>query len=238
MRKLETPGQPFSLRLYFEDGEIDGICEDALRAAGCMPSEPGPVHVDLFIEKHFSCRILYEDIAPAVLGFAVFGSGGSVELVGAARSLFDGTEVGDRRARATLAHEAGHGLLHARLFTAQDDPRLGCQSNYDPATRRILCRQTDLDRLPGPSYHGKWWEWQANQAIGGLLLPRPLVRRHLAVPDGPAAAECIQLLSPDDRRAAEAELAATFEVNEIVARIRLVTLFGDPSAPRPAREVG
>ena len=231
MRKLAASGQPFSRRLYFEDGEIDGICEDALRAAGCMPTEPGPVHVDLFIEKYFSCRILYEDIAPAVLGFAVFGPGGSVELVGTARSLFDGTEVGDRRARATLAHEAGHGLLHAELFASESNPALPLQSNYDPGTRRILCRQADLDRLPGRGYHGKWWEWQANQAIGGLLLPRPLVRQHLALPAG---SERIRALPTADRETTEVEMANTFEVNEIVARIRLDTLFGPKPASPPS----
>ena len=226
MRRLSTPGQPFSQRIYFDDGEIDEICEGALQASGCMPAAPGPVEVDLFIEKHFGCPVVYQDLGPAVLGFAAFGPDGSVELVGASRSLYDGTDVGDRRARATLAHEAGHGLLHAEMFAQQSDLGPVDETNYDLSTRRILCRQADLDRLPGGGYHGKWWEWQANQAIGGLLLPRPLVRRHLALPEGRAAAEGVRTLSKSDRRAAEAELAERFEVNEIVARIRLDVLFG------------
>ena len=164
MRESTTPGKPFGRRLYFAEGEIDRICSDALEPVGCLPSTPAPIEIDLFIEKHFGCALAYEDLEPAVLGFAVFGSGGTVELVGAARSLFNDGPVGERRVRATLAHEAGHGLLHAKLFSEAPEPHPLLDGSFDYERRRIMCRKEDL--TTGPGYDGKWWEWQAYSAPG------------------------------------------------------------------------
>src|SRR3989441_11554119 len=58
----------------------------------------------------------YEDLDKGVLGFTQFGRTG-VQAIVVARALDeDGTRPAERRIRTTLAHEAGHGLLHAHLF--------------------------------------------------------------------------------------------------------------------------
>lgn len=224
MREIAKPGEPFGRRLYFSGGEIEEICVDALERSGCLPPEPSPIEIDLFIEKYFECQIFYEDVEPGVLGFAEFDARGRVQAVGAARSLFDDGSVGERRVRSTLAHEAGHGLLHATLFSAAYESHPLLDGSFDHERRRIMCRAEDFKRSRD-GYDGKWWEWQANQAIGGLLLPQRLVeacveplleeRGVLGLPELPAT----------NREQAVRLLADTFDVNRAVARIRLPVLF-------------
>jgi hypothetical protein len=73
-------------------------------------------------------------------------------------------------------------------------------------------------------YDGRWWEFQANRAIGGLLMPRGLVIKAVA----PFCEECGGLGLPvlkDQRERAARELAEIFDVNPVVSRIRLDDLF-------------
>lgn len=72
----------------------------------------------------------------------------------------------------------------------------------------------------GRAYDGRWWEFQANRAIGGLLCPRLLVHEALKpffVPTG-----LMGEASLDESRREEAVrvLAQLFDVNPIVAKIR------------------
>lgn len=224
MRETATPGKPFGRQIYFADGEIDRICADALESAGCLPPGPAPIEIELFIEKHFGCAVAYEDLEPGVLGFAVFGSGGTVALVGAARSLFSGGAVGERRVRSTLAHEAGHGLLHAKLFGESLEPHPLLDESFDYEQRRIMCRKEDLNAGPR-GYDGKWWEWQANQAIGGLLLPRRLVQECVEPLTDASASLGPPALPPPNRERAARQVATAFDVNLIVARIRIGSVF-------------
>ena len=224
MKETTTHGGPFGRRLYFAAGEIDRICSDALESVGCLPDTPSRIEIDLFIEKHFGCAVVYEDLDPGVLGFAVFGPGGTVELVGAARSLFDDGPIGERRVRSTLAHEAGHGLLHAKLFSEALDPHPLLDDSFDYERRKIMCRNEDLEKRPG-SYDGKWWEWQANQAIGGLLLPRRLVEARVEPLTEASGSLGPPELPASDRERATRWVAKTFEVNRVVARIRLSSVF-------------
>ena len=224
MKETATPGKPFGRRLYFAECEIDRICSDALASVECLPSTAAPIEIDLFIEKCFGCQVAYEDVESAVLGFAVFGSGGTVELVGAAKSLFNDGPIGERRVRSTLAHEAGHGLLHAKLFSEALEPHPLLDDSFDYERRRIVCRKEDLTTGPG-GYDGKWWEWQANQAIGGLLLPRGLVAACVEPLTNASASLGPPALPTSKRDQAARQLAATFDVNPTVARIRIGSVF-------------
>jgi hypothetical protein len=42
----------------------------------------------------------------------------------------------------------------------------------DPKKPKILCRD---ERSGGSAYRGQWWEYQANKAMGSLLMPEELV---------------------------------------------------------------
>jgi hypothetical protein len=66
------------------------------------------------------------------------------------------------RWRATLAHEAAHILLHARLYaTGQPSPK----------QRSVRCLRSEIHAGPGAS---DWREVQANMGMAPLLMPRSL----------------------------------------------------------------
>ena len=224
MNERRSASSPFGKILYFSEGEIEERCESALAAAGCLPDSPEPVEIESFIEQYLEARIVYEEMDDGVLGFAVFDSDGRTHIVGAARALFDGGSSGSRRVRSTLAHEAGHGILHGPLFVEADTSQSLLKGNYDHETRRILCRDSDL-RMRG--YGGRWWEWQANQAIGGFLIPRGLLERSVRPLLMTSGMLGVLTLPKKNRDAAKRAVAATFDVNPVVAEIRLAGAFDD-----------
>ncbi|MCY4398363.1 MAG: hypothetical protein OXE96_03330 [Gemmatimonadetes bacterium] len=95
---------------------------------------------------------------------------------------------------------------------------------FDYEKRRILCREADIGAT-GTSYHGKWWEWQANQAIGGLLLPRELVETCVESLTEEQGLLGTRVLPTTQREPASRLLSEVFDVNPAVARIRLSGLF-------------
>jgi hypothetical protein len=223
MRHIRTKRGPFVERPHFKPGEINKIAIDALKATGLYPSSPEPIRIDRFIEKRFGTSPTYQDLPEGVLGFTRFGPSG-VEAIVVSTALDQGnTKATERRLRSTLAHEGGHGLLHVHLFHLGEKPK----SLFDDAdqTPRILCREV-FDTLPVTrGYDGRWWEFQANKAIGGLLLPRPLLEIALdkfCVSVGHLGGRVL----PEDRREAAARaLADIFDVNPAVARLRLEEAF-------------
>jgi hypothetical protein len=219
VRKVPTPSGPFPFQLYFEDlGEIDEICLEALKRQSLMPSKPAPIRIERFVEKEFKTALRYEDLGPDNLGCTIFNSSGAVEAILVSRSLEEkNTTPARRRVRSTVAHEAGHGLLHGSLFI--DSPDLGENQ------RRILCRSEDILGETQRSYRGRWWEFQANQAIGSLLLPRLLVNGLLDQSGIEPDSSGNRTLSPVQRESLAKKAAVIFDVNPIVVRIRLDSLF-------------
>lgn len=223
MKNFRAKRGPFAERPYYEQGEIESMCLDELRKADLLPAQPEPIRIERFIEKRFRVQPRYDDLPDGVLGFTRFGSKG-VEAIVVARVLADeGSRAAERRINTTLAHEAGHGLLHAHLFALGAlSPSLFGDA-VDPAAPRILCRDdavsgTSATRTP---YDGRWWEYQANRVIGALLLPKPLVRICLA-PLAVSRGNLGQVTVDNSRRDEAVRLIAdTFEVNPAVARIRL-----------------
>ena len=224
MRDKPAPGAPFGRRIYFKDGEIERICADALKSTGCLPTTGAPVEIELFVEKAFDCRAVYDSLPPGVLGAAAFRDDGSLEEITVSRSLSADGRVGERRARATWAHEAGHGLLHGPLFAQGTLRHPLLDDCFDYERRRILCRDRDIGAT-GTGYHGKWWEWQANQAIGGLLLPRGLVETSVESLTEEQGLLGTRVLPSSHREPAARLVAEVFDVNPAVARIRLSGLF-------------
>ena len=225
MRSWRSSGSYFGQEIRFDKAEIDRMCEDALREAKMLPAAPEPIRIDRFIEKHFGCRFVYEDIAEGVLGCTMFRADGGIALVAVSPTLDDGTVVGRRRFRSTSAHEAGHCLMHPILFMQNPDQmNLEYKENLDFGRRRIMCRIDDLAGR-GKGYDGRWWEYQANRAIGGLLLPKRLVSA--AVGHLVKRTELLgtEILDAEDRKNAESVVADAFDVNPVVARIRLAEMF-------------
>ena len=235
MKSYRASSGPFDKRLHFSPSEIDTMCRDALAKAKLLPSEPEAIRIDRFVEKHFNCEIAYDDLGAGVLGCTVFNGNGSIKVVIISSLIEDGSPGAERRLRSTIAHEGGHCLMHPSLFMdSLDQGKLGFtatqRENIYFKERRILCRDNDVkEGVTQRGHDGRWWEWQANRAIGGLLLPTDLVKKSVATylqystvtgsPDLPFAV----------RREAEVSVANIFGVNPVVAKIRLTELFPEAS---------
>src|SRR5437867_2386642 len=225
MRKIPTPSGPYPFQLYFEDlGEIDEICLEALKAQSLLPTGPAAIRIGRFVEKQFKTALIYEDLGPGNLGCTVFNSSGTVEAILVSRFLEEQDTIpARRRARSTVAHEAGHGLLHGPLFMETDSPDL-MNGAVGKNRRLILCRSEDILVDTQRSYAGKWWEFQANQAMGSLLLPRPLMHAFLDQSGINPGSFGSGPLTGQERESLAKKAAIFFDVNPIVARIRLDAL--------------
>jgi hypothetical protein len=222
MRTIRSTTGPFFERPHFKPGEIEQICTKELRAAGLYPSRPEPIRIERFIEKRFGISAIYEKLPERVLGFTRFGTTGVTEIVVSSDLDGDPATPTERRLRTTLAHEAGHGLCHAHLFYLGTKPlSLFDETDDSPS---ILCRDVAGEVHSRSIYHGRWWEFQANQAIGGLLMPRLLVHEALQAFATPAGSLGQVTLADDQRELAVKQMAATFNVNPAVVRIRLAEI--------------
>jgi hypothetical protein len=221
VKEIRATSGPFPTRPFYEDKDIERICEDELRLVNLLPPEPAPVRIDRFIEKRFRVIPEARDLPPGVLGYTTFTASGVKEIVIAASLELDDNTTNQRRARTTFAHEAGHGLLHAHLFaTTTHQQQLTGATSTNP---QVMCRNEVLDRET--AYDGRWWEFQANQAMGALLLPQRLI--HIAIAPFLTAEGQLGLTSllAANREPAARHLSDIFDVNPVVARRRLDTLF-------------
>lgn len=229
MRTLKTATGPFSERPYFTHEEIDHLSITELQAVGLYPDTPSPIRIERFIEKRFRLSPIYEDLPDDVLGYTRFGEHGVQAIVVSRALTEEGTRVAEYRLSTTLAHEAGHGLLHSYLFALSSRGQ-SLFNDDDISPTKVLCRKQEvLGSTTRNRYDGRWWEYQANQCMSALLLPRPLV------------VECIQpfvrieglmkiaVLPAGHREQAVMHVAEVFEVNPIVARIRIADLYPEGS---------
>jgi len=227
MKTFRAKDGPFIEQPFYEAAEIESICTDELRKVNLYPADASPIRIDRFIEKRFDLQPTYEDLPHGLLGFTRFSTKGVAEIVIAKALDDENTSPAERRVRSTLAHEGGHGLLHAHLFVFSTPPVSLFGDGIAPDAPKILCRYGGVSGVnptkKKPPY--RWWEFQANQAMGALLLPKGLVEKaleHLLVSSGFLGAPT---LVNDRRENAVRLVAEIFDVNPIVARIRLDVLY-------------
>lgn len=210
---------PFEQQTYYKSEEIDSICFEALRSMGLYPTKPEPIRIDRFVEKRFNVSIDYNELTGGVLGYTVFGKDGVKRVVISNSFDQEKTTYAQRRCRSTIAHEAGHGLLHTHLFCMSEEKARPLFADYtEPEQPKVLCRN------PGPEkshYDGNWWEYQANMTIGALLLPRRLVTDALSKMLESSGSFGIKTLPPSKTEGAAQLLAEIFNVNPAVAKIRI-----------------
>lgn len=220
MKMYRAKSGIFDLRVFYGHDEMEDICLQALVSVELLPENPAPVRIDRFIKKKFEVDAEYLDLPDGTLGFTKFGPSGVERIVVAKTLDLDGSITASRRVNTTLAHEAGHGLFHSHLFNFQ--PRL---FEADADERKVLCRDELRQMLTGSmKYDGEWWEYQANFAIGALLLPRELVKK--CVESHVSGSDSYRFYIDDKNlRDATALVAETFDVNPAVARIRLKEIF-------------
>jgi len=223
MKTIRSKTGPFFERPHFKLAEIEEMCTEELRRLDLYPSIPEPIRIDRFVEKRFKVIPRYEILPDGVLGFTKFGRNG-VETIVLSSALDLGTgRSNERRLRTTLAHEAGHGLMHSHLFALGTKPKsLFGEGDESP---EILCRDVAGEAAVARGYDGRWWEFQANKAIGGLLMPRYLVELALQKLTEEIGSLGQRSLPPGRRESAIRELSEAFDVNPAVARIRLEGVF-------------
>jgi hypothetical protein len=217
------PGQTYKAP-YFTPGQIDNMCCDELRNVGLLPTSPEPIRIDRFIEKRFNVSPQYEDLPNGVLGFTRFGKSGVKAVVISAALDAEGGKVAARRIRTTIAHEGGHGLLHAHLFALDDIP-LHLFAKDSHSGDQILCRDVHGDEKKAHRYDGRWWEVQANRAMSSLLCPRPLVLEAMKPFLTPVGLLSVEVLGENRREEAVRSLAEIFDVNPAVTRIRIAEMY-------------
>lgn len=233
MRIYHSKKGPFRERPFYSDTDIENICRDALESVDLYPTEPGPIRIERFIEKRFQVTPIYTDkLDDGVLGMTVFGRTGVKEVMISSKVDEDSnTNVAGRRVRSTLAHEGGHGLFHTHLFAQEvgDTPLFGDLT--DPNKPKVLCRDDGdaFDRI----YKGQWWEFQANRAIGSLLMPVRLVEHAIGNYMVEVGSMGFRQLDYSKEQIAIRELMDLFDVNAPVARIRLRQLFPVQNAGQP-----
>jgi hypothetical protein len=215
---------PSSRQPYFTPSQIDNMCCDELRGVGLLPSSPEPIRIDRFIEKRFNVSPQYEDMPNGVLGFTRFGKNGVKAVVISSALDAEGGKVAARRVRTTIAHEGGHGLLHAHLFALDEIPlHLFDQDSH--SGDQILCRDVHGDEKKVHRYDGRWWEVQANRAISSLLCPRPLLLEAMRPFLAPVGLLGVEVLVENRREEAVRALAEIFDVNTAVTRIRIAEMY-------------
>jgi hypothetical protein len=229
MKTRRTNSGPFSEQPYYKIEEIEQTCTEELLNEGLLPVEPSEIRIERFIEKRFKISPRYEELPEGCLGYTEFGPKGVKAIVIASSLADENSKASERRVNTTLAHEIGHGLLHAHLFVFGKQPKLLFGDSMDSERPRILCRKSDVpvgDIMKSKNhYDGRWWEYQANLAIGPLLLPRVLVNKALEsffVETGSLGGRTIDRVRINE---AVNVLSEIFNVNPIVAKIRLEALF-------------
>jgi hypothetical protein len=227
MKTFRSKSGPFAEQPFYEPAEVESICLDELQKVNLYPTDPSPIRIDRFVEKRFGVVPTYDDLPNGLLGFTRFGTKGVEEIVVAKALDDEGTKPAERRLRTTLAHEGGHGLLHAHLFAFGTRPDSLFGDGLAGDAPKILCRDGGVSgvelKIKKPPY--RWWEFQANLAMGALLLPRPLVAKAL---EGILTVQGMlkrPSLPSEHREDAVRLLADVFNVNPIVARIRLEALY-------------
>jgi len=229
--KTVRSGGPFSERPYFTDHEIEQTATRELLEAGLMPTSPAAVRVDRFVEKRFNVGgVQFEELPDGVLGLTRFSKTG-VDAIIAARVLSDeATAVAERRINSTIAHEAGHALLHSHLFFLDAFPR-SLFGGRDVSPTKVLCRDIAQRSVAARSHRTCWWEYQANSMMGALLVPRALTMtcvQRLIVERRPFGRGT---LPRQARRRAALLVADTFDVNPRLAAFRLDKLYPQSHTP-------
>ena len=228
MRTLRASAGPFGERPYYTDDDIERICSDALAETGLLPREPGTVRIERFIEKRFKAPVIYESLASTVLGFTEFGPNGA-QAIHIAEAADPSSQSECRRINSTLAHEAGHCLLHAHLFALGLDRGRLFGDDPDVTQQRVLCRNEDTKMVKSiRRYDGRWWEFQANRAIGALLMPKEVFLLFMQQFVEERGNFGLPALSNTRRHEAVMGTAEMFDVNPAAARIRVNSLFPDP----------
>ena len=168
-------------RLWFEEDEIEWMMEDELSKAGLLPCLADPV-VDLesLLEIHLGVKLdVHAVLDDDELGVTEF-VGGKKPLVSINKDLTSRAETEEApsgilgRWRATMAHEAGHVVLHRALVEVQfEQGSFFAETTKERGSSLFRCLKRDVSFRRG---NYDWKEVQANRGMGALLMPARVFR--------------------------------------------------------------
>lgn len=197
MKTWRDEASPWGQRVHFEAHEFESMMDELLHRAGEDVFVEGTgVNADQVLLRALALEADYVDLPDGVMGRTLFRGDGRAEIQ-VSRALADAAEdnqTARRRLRTTLGHETGHVACHQHLFVADTETiDLFALRDRDASRHAVLCREGAVGRM---RYHGHWWEYQANQCMAALLLPRwllgPRVDAVLRAHDLPSFAEAIR----------------------------------------------
>jgi hypothetical protein len=148
---------------------MDGVRQ----RAGGVYAEGRGVDVEEVLMRVYGIDPDYVELPRGVLGRTVFYANGLVDvhLSCGLSERAERSRVARQRLRSTMGHECGHVALHRTLQLGA----LGMAPTDAPA---ILCRAPAFKTESARG--GEWWEYQANRAMAGLLMPRDLTNAALS----------------------------------------------------------
>ena len=239
MKVHNTPYGIFYDRPYYSANHMEEMAAKALLKAGIPADEPGEIPIEDVLEDCMGVAAEYSQLPADVMGCASFWQEGlaRVEIHENLSAAGDDLTL-DRRRRATIAHELGHGLAHTRLYVQRFAFERE-QADYDPSVPQrahIACRSSDIrqvgDTLAGGGSYS-WFEWQANFLMGCLLVPRQALHRHLEPWTGPQNGFRAPRLYSSARGEAAQSVSDIFHVSRQLASIRLDGLFPEVPDDQP-----
>ncbi len=171
MRWAPDPTGRFPKRPYYEEGELDRLCEQVI--SDFLTDRHGKVllpipteDLTVLIERDAEDLDLYADLSGEegeAQGVTHFFPGRKPRIM-VARELSE-QEHRENRLRTTLAHEYGHVKCHAPLYDAEAPPPL-----FPELYEKKPSPKCHRDTLHGTGTTD-WMEWQAGYASGALLMP-------------------------------------------------------------------
>ena len=220
-------------RLWFDEGEIEWMMEDELRKASLFPC-PGDPIVDLesLLEIHLGVKLdIHAVLEDDVLGVTEF-MGGKKPLVSINKALTSRAETEEApsgilgRWRATMAHEAGHVILHRGLVEVPfEQGSFFAGTSKESGSSLFRCLKRDVS-FRGGNYD--WREVQANRAMAALLMPAKVFREILLDIVKADKSDDLFLQMPETGSAEFSDLlldvSIRCEVSQEAARIRLESL--------------
>jgi len=225
MQWVRDPTGRFSERPFYEEWELDDICETAVEKffSGRLGRAFAPPLSDddlqNLVEEHVGVLDLYADVIAAegadVEAFTEFRPG-EKPTIKVERTL-SGDPRRRNRLRTSLSHELGHVLLHRFLY--EDQWKQGSLFGGSSAHgRRAICRRETMLRA------GKtdWLEWQAGYACGAILMPRSNLLEAVRQAVGQSPFALGERMQPPPQLVIQ--IARDFQVSEEAARVRLEVL--------------
>lgn len=234
MKQISDKTGTFPFRPWYEDGEIEELMESHLSQYSkifgetCAPHTPIEKFAEFYLPEALGIEVDFDNYAdvekvegPGVMGVTYFYPDHLDIKIDRKLTEKAEDEKYEGRYNITVAHEATHGLIHSQLFVRNKNQFTLFR---EPKLQKIKCLYRDIDSPT--NYDGRWWEFQANQGMSALKMPRKSFLKHFEVERNAYGKYDNYSLLEDAHlfKAIVGYLARTFKVSKKAAEVRLSQL--------------